>query len=142
MSRRITSTGAGRGVAQHGEGFLPVARLDRLVTEPTQHADQEPAVEGRVVDDEDPAGGHASAPTASTVRRVVATSASAQHLRGDRLGEVVVHPGGEAALAIVLQRVRGHRHDPGAVDPARLRMRRVASRPSSSGIWTSIRTRS
>ena len=35
-------------------------------------------------------------------------------VRTDRLGDVVVHPGSEAGFAILGQRVRGHRDDPGA----------------------------
>ena len=63
--------------------------------------------------------------------------------RPDRLADVVVHPRREARLAVAGHGVGGHGHD---VQLARratgARMRRVASRPSSSGIWTSIRTTS
>ena len=52
-------------------------------------------------------------------------------------------PGGEARLAIALHRVRGHRDDARLRrSAASARMRRVASRPSISGICTSISTRS
>ena len=75
-------------------------------------------------------------------RGCVATSARLEGIRRDRLGDVVVHPGLEARLTIAVHRVRGHRHDPWTVGGHRRRIRRVASSPSSSGIWMSISTTS
>ena len=51
---------------------------------------------------------------------VVATSDVAEGLGRDRLGDVVVHPGGEARLAVALHGVGGHRDDPrpGRAGPA------------------------
>ena len=70
-------------------------------------------------------------------------SASASVLRADRLGDVVVHPGCEARLAVLEHGVRGHRDDPRTgLGRPRAQMRREASRPSISGICTSIRTTS
>ena len=62
----------------------------------------------------------------------------------DRLGDVAVHVGVEAALPIAFHRVRGERHDGDAVPVCRSRARivAVASKPSISGICRSIRTRS
>ena len=76
-------------------------------------------------------------------RRGTAYERLDQPLDADRLGEVVVHAGGEAHLAVALHRVGGHRDDarPRRAAPARV-MRRVASRPSISGICTSISTTS
>ena len=66
-----------------------------------------------------------------------------QLLDRDRLHDVVVHPGGEArsrspciALAVIAT-IRGR-----SSAAQRSRIRRVASSPSISGIWTSISTRS
>ena len=60
------------------------------------------------------------------------------------LGQVVVHPRAQAALAVALHRVCRQRHDRGCADPAdsSLLMAAVASNPSISGIWQSISTRS
>ena len=63
----------------------------------------------------------------------------------DRLGDVLVHARFEAPLAVPFQGVGRHgddRHVPAADCCSRWRMRRVASRPSSSGICTSISTTS
>ena len=66
-----------------------------------------------------------------------------QPLDADRLGEVVVHAGGEAHLAVALHRVGGHRDDARALAGCqRAVMRRAASSPSISGICTSISTTS
>ena len=61
-----------------------------------------------------------------------------------RLGQVVVHPGREAAFAVALHGVRRHGDDrevPAAA-PSAFRIAAVASKPSMTGIWTSMRTRS
>ena len=68
--------------------------------------------------------------------------------RPDGLADVVVHARGEARVTVAGHRIRGHGHDQCYRRPLRTagcraaRMRRVASRPSSSGIWTSISTTS
>ena len=53
-------------------------------------------------------------------------------------------PGGEAQLAVALHRVGGHGDDarPLRRRPSGAQMRRVASRPSISGICTSMSTTS
>ncbi len=67
-----------------------------------------------------------------------------QPLDADRLGQVVVHAGGEADLAVALHRVGRHRDDARALvrRPAARRCCRAASSPSISGICTSISTTS
>ena len=69
-----------------------------------------------------------------------------QQLGGaDRLGEVVVHAGGEAALAVAFHRVGGQGDDRAGgvrVPFSAARMAAVASKPSISGICTSISTTS
>ena len=67
-----------------------------------------------------------------------------QVVHADRLADVVVHAGGEARLAIALHGVGGHGDDAWTA-PAASTAREcaaVASRPSISGICTSINTTS
>ena len=54
-------------------------------------------------------------------------------------------PGRQADLAVALEGVGGQRHDrqvPRPLRRSRARISAVASKPSISGIWQSIRTRS
>ena len=62
----------------------------------------------------------------------------------DRLGDIIVHARGQAAVAVVRQGVGGHGHDGDmpALALRRWRIRRVASKPSICGICTSMRTMS
>ena len=84
------------------------------------------------------------------VRRRRATGAHgldqrAQLTRVERLGQVLVHAGGQAALAVAFHRVSGHRDDRHAACPRSARARgwpAVASNPPISGICTSISTAS
>ena len=68
----------------------------------------------------------------------------AQPVEGQRLGQVVVHAGTEAAFGLALQGVGGQRHDrrarPAVCTPSSARIWRVSSKPSMSGIWMSVRT--
>ena len=65
-------------------------------------------------------------------------------LRPQRLGDVGVHAGLQATFPVALEGVGGHGDDRGmgAVAASRARIAAVASKPSISGICTSISTRS
>ncbi len=68
-----------------------------------------------------------------------------EKLRGtDRLGDVGVHAGGQAALAVAFHRVRGEGDDwdVGVGCPLLARMAFVAANPSMFGICTSIKIKS
>ena len=56
MSRRITSIGAASASAKSREGLAAVIGLHRLVAQAAQQTGEQLAIEGRVVDDEDPTG--------------------------------------------------------------------------------------
>ena len=60
----------------------------------------------------------------------------------NRLADVAVHAGGQAELPIACHGVRRHRHDPRPGGPASGADPAGRLEPSSSGIWTSISTRS
>ena len=63
-----------------------------------------------------------------------------QALDADRLGDVIVHAGGEAHVAVALHRVGRHGDDARPFAPAiARRSSRAASSPSISGICTSIK---
>ena len=66
-----------------------------------------------------------------------------KRIRVDRLGDVVVHPGLQTALALFHKCMRSHRDD-GKIDESagRPAATRVAVKPSISGICRSIRTMS
>ncbi|UWN51044.1 HTH-type transcriptional regulator VirS [Alcanivorax sp. ALC70] len=69
----------------------------------------------------------------------------AQHAHLHRFGNMGVHARGQAALPMLAQNVGGERHDRHRARPWRRscsRIRRVASKPSISGISQSIRIRS
>ena len=67
-----------------------------------------------------------------------------QLMRLNRLGDVTVHAGGQAAFAVPLHGMGRHRDDRHMVAGqfSRPRMAPVASKPSISGICTSMRIRS
>ena len=63
-------------------------------------------------------------------------------LRVHRLGQVVPRPGLDALLAVALHRLRGHGHDRQLLQRGILRISRIVSKPSISGIMMSISTMS
>ena len=77
-------------------------------------------------------------------RPMIGLGPASQHgfqcLEVDRLGDVVIHPDGQATLPILGQRAGGHRDDryPGPLDWRR-RISSVAVKPSITGMWQSIR---
>ena len=100
-----------------------------------------------------PAGGRPSGPDLRPSGIRSAPRRAAGRLRegglqvgpADRLGQIAVEAGVEAALAVALHGVRGQREDrhvAARVRPRRARIARTASKPSISGICTSMRTRS
>ena len=84
-------------------------------------------------------------PAGCGLRRPSCSTSCAEPPRVERLGQVFVHAGREAALAIAFHRVRGHRDDRhvrAPVSRSRSRIAAVASKPPISGICTSISTTS
>ena len=114
--------GADAGVAQEFERLPTVDRLQGLVADRGQEADEQAAIEGRVVDDQHASAGH-EAPLGGwrKVAPVDRAERLGQRLGADRLGQVVVHPGRQAHLAVAFHRIGRHRHDPrpGLARPAR-----------------------
>jgi hypothetical protein len=75
-------------------------------------------------------------------RRNPAQQRRIEQIRIDRLGDVVVHAGGEAVLAVLAEGIGGHGDDRHGAAVAQRAHLRAACRPSTSGICTSISTRS
>ena len=71
-----------------------------------------------------------SAPDVRALERTGATQRLRKLVRPDRFGHVLVHPGGEAGLAVLTHRIRRHRDD------ARAGLRRPALADPPRGIET------
>ena len=137
------------GIAQPIERLLTVLRIDGLVPDPPQQPAEQLAVEGGVVDDEDPPGRVMPSPAGGVMQvlRRECRGWSRPRDRGlellgsDRLAHVVVHAGREARLPVTGHRVRRQADDPDLAGRAsvgesggwpRGRPSRASGRPSGS----------